>query len=200
MYNKYMEQDYRRFLTLRRFNDFLSLVLVVLAIYIFILPFLPTITWWTKFQAPIISHSHTTSVASTDTVPTSNTLVIPKLEMREQVFDGSTLHTLSKGIWHLPDSSSPDKGGNTVMAGHRFTYSGKAVFYYLDKVAVNDNVTLYWQGKRYDYVITAVNVVPPTDGKLVAPTDSPTLTIYTCTPLWSAKDRLVITAKLAEIK
>lgn len=86
------------------------------------------------------------------------------------------------------------------MAGHRFTYSGKAVFYYLDKVAINDNMTLYWQGKRYDYVVTSVNVVPPTDAKLVAPTDTPTLTIYTCTPLWSAKDRLVITAKLAEVE
>jgi sortase A len=195
-----MDQAYKRFLNLRRINDFLSVVIIVLALYIFIWPFLPSLKWWTKFQAPIISHVPSVSVAASQPIPKENTLIIPTLEMQEQVYDGATLHTLSKGIWHLPNSSSPDKGGNTVMAGHRFTYSGKAVFYYLDKVKVNDNMTLYWQGKRYDYVVTAINVVPPTDGKLVAPTDTPTLTVYTCTPLWSAKDRLVITAKLAEIK
>jgi LPXTG-site transpeptidase (sortase) family protein len=195
-----MDQAYKRYLNLRRFNDFLSVVIIVLALYIFIWPFLPSLNWWTKFQAPIISHTPSISVAASQPIPKENTLIIPKLEMHEQVYDGATLHTLSKGIWHLPNSSSPDKGGNTVMAGHRFTYSGKAVFYNLDKVALNDNMTLYWQGKRYDYVVTAINVVPPTDGKLVAPTNEPTLTVYTCTPLWSAKDRLVITAKLAEIK
>jgi sortase (surface protein transpeptidase) len=29
-----------------------------------------------------------------------------------------------------------------------------------------------------------------------APTDEHILTLYTCTPLWSAKDRLVIKARL----
>lgn len=199
MYNKYMEQVGHRFLSLRRFNAALSLIIVVLALYILIWPLLPSLRWWVRFQAPIVSHVPSISVVQSDPVPAVNTLIIPKLEMREQVFDGPTLHTLSKGVWHLPNSSSPDKDGNTVFAGHRFTYSGKAVFYYLDKVAINDNITLYWQGKRYDYVVTAINIVPPTDGKLIARTDSPTLTVYTCTPLWSAKDRLVITAKLAEV-
>lgn len=195
-----MDQVYKRFFSLRRFNDVLSLIIVILAIYIFVWPFLPAMTWWAKFDAPVISHSHSTTVPTGEIIPNENTLVIPKLDMHEQLFDGRDIGTLRKGVWHLPNSSSPDKGGNTVIAGHRFTYSGKAVFYYLDKVSVNDNVTLYWQGKRYDYVVTAINVVPPTDGRLVAPTTTPTLTVYTCTPLWSAKDRLVITAKLAEIK
>jgi LPXTG-site transpeptidase (sortase) family protein len=187
-------------LRLRYFNNFLSVVVVVLACFIFIWPFFPKISWWARFQAPVISHTAPTSVVKSDPVPVDNTLVIPKLEMREQVYDGSNLGTLRKGIWHLPNSSSPDKGGNTVMAGHRFTYDGKAVFYYLDKVAIGDNMTLYWQNKRYDYIITAINEVQPTDGTLVATTDTPTLTVYTCTPLWSAKNRLVITAKLAEVR
>jgi len=187
-------------LTLRRFNNFLGVVAAALAVFIFIWPFLPALAWWTKYQAPVISHTAPTAVAVDDPVPTENTLVMPKLEMRQQVYDGNDTGTLNKGIWHLPDSSSPDKGGNTILAGHRFTYDGKAVFYYLDKVAINDNVSLYWQGKRYDYAVTAINIVPPTDQKLIAATNDPTLTIYTCTPLWSAKDRLVITAKLVEVR
>lgn len=195
-----MDQSRHRLLNLRNFNHLLSLIIVVLALYIFVWPFIPSVTWWAKFQAPIISHAHTTVVAASDPAPAQNTLAIPKLDMREEVYGGINQQALNNGIWHLPHSSSPDKGGNTVMAGHRFTYDGNAVFYNLDKVSVNDNITLYWQGKRYDYAVTAINVVPPTDGRLVADTEEPTLTIYTCTPLWSAKDRLVITAKLAEIK
>jgi LPXTG-site transpeptidase (sortase) family protein len=187
-------------LSLRHFNNFLSVVVVVLACFIFIWPFFPTISWWARFQAPVISHTASTSVVKSEPIPADNTLVIPKLEMREQVYDGTNTGTLRKGVWHLPNSSSPDKSGNTVMAGHRFTYDGKAVFYYLDKVAIGDNMTLYWQSKRYDYIVTAINEVPPTDGTLVAATDTPTLTVYTCTPLWSAKNRLVITAKLAEVR
>ncbi len=196
MYNRYMHG----IITHRRLNNGLAVVVIVLALYILAWPFLPALTWWTRYEAPVISHKAPTSVAVNAPIPQQNTLVIPVLNMREEVFDGPDQHTLNKGIWHLPDNSTPIIGGNTIMAGHRFTYSGKAVFYYLDKVHTGDEMTLYWQGKRYDYLVTGVNQVPPTDTSLIAQTADPTLTIYTCTPLWSAKDRLVITAKLAEVR
>lgn len=184
--------------SLRRWNDLLSIVVVALAVYILLWPFLPSLAWWAKYQAPLISHTHSTVLAVTDPTPDFNALVIPKLDMRQQVHDGKTALTLSKGIWHIPGSSTPDKGGNTVMAGHRFTYSGKAVFYYLDKVAVGDSITTYWGGKRYDYHVSLIKEVSPDDTTLVQPTDNPKLTIYTCTPLWSAKHRLIIQADLVE--
>lgn len=183
---------------LRRLNTFLAMVVVCLALYIFVWPFMPMLSWWTHHHVPGISHKVQTTIPATEPIPQQNTLVIPTLNMREKVFEGSTQQTLDKGVWHLPDNSSPDKGGNTIMAGHRFTYDGQAVFYNLDKVALADNITLYWQSKRYDYVVTGINEVPPTDKILVAQTVDPTLTLYTCTPLWTAKHRLVITAKLVE--
>lgn len=183
---------------LRYANNALGAVTVALAIYIFIWPFLPAITWWTRYQAPVISHKPTAVLAAETPIPKDNTLLIPKLDMRETVYESKDMSALNKGIWHLPDSNSPDMGGNTIFAGHRFTYSGKAVLYYLDKVSTGDNVYLYWEGKRYDYLVTGVNIVTPNDATLIAPTETSTLTIYTCTPVWSAKDRLVITAKLVE--
>ena len=190
----------RAVFSLRYLNNFLGMIAIVLAAYIFAWPFLPAITWWTRFEAPIISAHAPTTVSSEQPTPSSNTLFIPKLNMQEIVHGGSSQKALNQGIWHLPGNSSPDKGGNTIMAGHRFTYSGQAVFYNLDKVDVSDELTLYWQGRRYDYLVIGKNIVPPTDTSLVAQTDTPTLTLYTCTPIWSAKDRLVITAKLVEVR
>lgn len=199
MYNKTMYKRLFKAANLHYINNVLALTVVVLALYIFVWPFLPALSWWTKYDAPVISHKPVTTVAANQPVPQQNTLIIPSLNMRQEVFDGPTQHTLSKGVWHLPGNSSPNIGGNTIMAAHRFTYSGKATFYYLDKINMSDPITLYWQGKRYDYIVTAINVVPPTNTSLITQTTDPTLTLYTCTPLWSAKDRLVITAKLAEV-
>ena len=195
-----MHRVFRNERNLKQLNNILGITVVVLALYIFIWPFLPAVTWWARYQAPLRSHAADTSVPLSDPVPNQSTLVIPKLDMKDLVHGGSSQSALNKGIWHLPDNSTPEKGGNTIMAGHRFTYSGQAVFYNLDKVAVGDEVTLYWQGKRYDYLVIGKNVVPPTDNTLIAQTSDPTLTLYTCTPLWSAKDRLVITAKLVETR
>ncbi len=185
---------------LRYINNALGTIVVVLALCIFVWPFLPSMTWWAKYQAPVIGNAPRTVLAAGDVIPKENTLVIPKLDMRQIVHDGPDTRTLDKGIWHIPNTSSPDRSGNTIFAGHRFTYSSKAVFYNLDKVAVGDNISLFWESKRYDYVVSGVAVVPPTDETLIAPTTTPTLTIYTCTPVWSAKDRLVITAQLVEAR
>ena len=170
----------------------------MLATYILIWPFLPNLSWWVKYSAPVVSKPVVTKVSANDEIPKDNTLVIPKLAMREIIHEGQDISALRKGIWRIPTSSTPDKRGNTIMAGHRFTYDGQAVFYNLDKVSAGDNLTVYWQGKRYDYRVKMINEVTPTDESLIAPTNDPTITIYTCTPLWSAKNRLVITAKLTE--
>ena len=54
---------------------------------------------------------------------------------------------------------------------------------------------MYWQGAEYNYAVTAIKVVQATALEVEAPTDEDIVTIYTCTPLWSAKDRLVVIAK-----
>ena len=59
-----------------------------------------------------------------------------------------TYAVLNHGILRWPASSTPDKGGNTVLIGHRFTYSHpQGVFYYLDKVKVGDKLSVAWGNK-----------------------------------------------------
>lgn len=128
-------------------------------------------------------------------IPTDSRLVIPKIALDQHIYEGTSPYLVNKGVWARPNTSTPPKGSNTVLVGHRFTYDGPATFYNLDKVAVGDPIVVYWRGKEYDYKVSETKVVPPTAIDVEAPTKDPQLTIYTCTPLWSAKNRLVVVAK-----
>lgn len=123
-----------------------------------------------------------------------NTMYIPSIGLTEEVFDGDTVATLNKGAWHRPFSSTPPLGGNTVVAGHRFSYKWRWVFYNLDKVSIGDEIILDWDHLRYTYKVTDIKIVEPYDISIEQPTTVDTFTVYTCTPLVTAAHRLAIIA------
>lgn len=126
---------------------------------------------------------------------TANTLIMPTALFNEPVFEGPDARTLRNGVWHRPASSTPDKGGNTVFAGHRFTYTDpEGSFYHLDKLKIGDPLGLVWEDHLYRYTVQQVRVVGPNETAIEAPTVQPQLTLYTCTPLTLPKDRLVVIA------
>ncbi len=188
-----------RLWSLRNLNTGLSGILFLLGLYILVWPWLPSISWWLLHNAPMISSPVNVNFSIGEVpIPTENTLLLPGLEIQEKILEGESVQTVNRGIWRRPQSSTPDKGSNTVLVGHRFTYSGHAIFYNLDKIKQNDPIIVYWEGKAYQYKVFSVSVVPPEAVSVEAPTSDSILTLYTCTPLWSAKDRLVIQAKLEE--
>lgn len=182
-------------LTHRRFNDLLTLIVLLTGIYLIASPFSPQIT--AALDRP---PQATTALPVQRTISAEPTLLIPRLGMTEKVHTGTSPSELSKGAWLVPKTSTPDKESNTVIVGHRFTYAGPDVFYFLDKVQVGDTLYVDWQGKEYRYKVDRIRVVPATEISVHAPTSEPQLTLYTCTPLWSAKDRLVITAPLVGVR
>ncbi|HTH72344.1 MAG TPA: sortase [Candidatus Pristimantibacillus sp.] len=186
---------------LRVVNHVLTGVVALLAIYIAVLPLLPQAVWWFRHSVPVFHIQPAVSLPAPQNEkkedrPKVNTLVIPSLDMTQEIFEGRSVNTLLKGPWRRPATSTPDKGGNTVIAGHRFYYSRPAVFYFLDKIKVGDPITVYWNGERYDYVVSESKVVPPEATDVENNTKDSELTLYTCTPLWTSSKRLVIVAKL----
>ncbi|MDQ3123410.1 MAG: sortase [bacterium] len=179
----------------RRFNNVLTVVAVVIALYIILLPLLPQLAWWVKEQSPIKTWtSNQQEVAAEAEEPIKdNRLLIPSLSLNKEIHEGGA-ESLNKGVVRRGQTSTPDKGSNTVLVGHRFTYDGKGVFYHLDKVKKGDEITVHWNKKAYKYRVTEIVVVKADAIEIEAPTKDDLLTIYTCTPLWSAKDRLVIKA------
>ena len=184
----------------RQLNNLLSILVIISAVYILVWPFLPAFNlWWRTHTGSNNGYVYQTKLTkktpAVKPIPKDNRLVIPALRLDEAINDGPTAAALHKGIWHRPASSSPDKSSNTVLVGHRFTYSGQAVFYSLDKLKAGDQIIIYWQGKEHDYRVELSKVIAPEAVQVEQATADPVLTLYTCTPLWSAHDRLVIIAR-----
>jgi len=185
---------------LRQFNNALSFVVICLSAYIVVLPLLPNITYKinkvTGNKPPlVIANTPGTTQKTPPPAPAENTLVIPSINLQKTIYDGASIANLSKGVWHRPLTSSPDQGHNTVLVGHRFGYNGDGVFYHLDKVNTGDKIYVYWSGKKHTYTVTQKLVVKPTDTQVEAKTSKSILTMYTCTPLWTFSDRLVVIAE-----
>jgi len=100
------------------------------------------------------------------------------------------------GAWLWPDGSQPGQIGNTVIFGHRFRYLPPLsnTLFKLDRVTIGDPITVVWHGTTYTYRVLGSRVIEPTDLSVLAASSDERITIITCTPVFSTKQRLVITA------
>ncbi|MEP7103195.1 MAG: class D sortase [Candidatus Dojkabacteria bacterium] len=126
-----------------------------------------------------------------------NKIIIDKIGVNGPIDEGTTEATLSEGFWRMPQSSNPEEGGNTVIAGHRFTYNyGPLTFYNLNQLSAGDEIRTIWNGKVYNYKVTSLKIVDVEDLGPLEPTDKSTLTLITCTSLTDSSERLVVRATL----
>lgn len=189
---------------LARINTGLLIAIVLVNVYVIAMPFLPALFFRVEKHTGAVKQLQqkvTSKPASGSIAADAETLIVPSMALDATVNEGKTIQTLRQGLWRLPYTSTPDKGSNTVVVAHRFTYTNpRGMFYHLDQVQVGDPIALLWHGKKYVYQTTSTRVVPPTEVSVEAPTADSILTLYTCTPLWNPKDRLVVTAKLESIQ
>lgn len=195
-----MKKNWIKKPTHHQVNNGLSIVVILMGLYIVLMPFLPQIAFWFKGGAQYVYRGELSAGQDDSNLiepPRDNRLVIPDLSLDEEVIEGGNLGVINDGgTWRRPNTSTPDKGGNTVIVGHRFTYAGASTFYHLDKMKPGQKFGVWWEGKEYVYEVFAKEVVPATQLRVENPTEEPIVTLYTCTPLWTAKDRLVVQAKL----
>jgi sortase A len=126
----------------------------------------------------------------------SNKIVISKIGVNMPIIVGSTDKALDEGSWIRPNGSTPDKGGNTILTAHRFNYiGGDRSFYNLDKIEKGDKIEVEWKDATYTYIVTKSFIVDPSQVEVEANTAKPQLTVYTCTPLWTAAKRLIVVAE-----
>lgn len=190
--------------TLRKVNNFLTVAVILLGLFLVVSPILPQLSFWTKRATgqvnDTIPYSKEDEADSNkdSSLPKENRLVIPQMGLDGEVFEGRYASTLNQGIWHRPQTSSPDQGGNTVFVAHRFTYSAPANFYHLDKLKVDDRIAVVWNQKLYNYKVREIKVVEPTAVEIENNTEESILTLYTCTPMWTAEQRLVVVSELLE--
>jgi sortase A len=189
-------------ISLRQVNNILFGLIVAINLYIIAAPFTPQLIYWWQSHHTNRQEQLTQTVHKTTTpVQTQpNSLIIPAMMLQQPTLEGpksNWFNILKQGIWRWPDSSTPDKGGNTVFLAHRFSYTGPhGAFYYLDKLRPGDEIGVVWSNKTYTYRVASISQVPPTDTAIQNNTSDARITLFTCTPLWHPVNRLVVVAEL----
>jgi len=193
---------------LARINSVLLALIIFINAYAILAPLAPSVEFWwqshhdhkKQFLSAEIHSKKTATGNKTAVAPQPNHVIIPSMLLNQPILEGpisQQYSILDKGIWRWPAGSTPDQGGNTVLIGHRFTYTNpRGVFYFLNKVNVGDEIGLFWNNKEYLYKVASVTEVSATDTAIENNTSDTRLTIFTCTPLWLPKNRLVVVAKL----
>ena len=108
--------------------------------------------------------------------------------------DGTDLASMQKGIGHQPGSPGPGQAGNAVLVGHRTTYG--APFHNLDQLHAGDRIVVTSPVGDATYLTRSIEVVDPNDTAVLADFGDDRLTLVTCEPKFSAKQRLVLVADL----
>jgi sortase A len=118
------------------------------------------------------------------------------------VVEGVSHEDLKKGPGHYPRTALPGAIGNMVISGHRTTYG--APFNRVDELKAGDPIVLETRDTWFTYRVTSKQVVAPTavevtyavPGDKTATPTKPLLTLTTCNPKYSAKQRLIVHALL----
>lgn len=123
---------------------------------------------------------------------------IPKLKVEKVLVEGILREALMNGPGHYPATPLPGKRGTVGIAGHRTTWG--APFHNIDKLITGDLVVIQTEAGRYRYTVTGSEVVSPLAIRVLKGdpnSDAPhRLVLTTCTPKYSAAQRLVVYADL----
>lgn len=162
-----------------------------------------------KRTVPISFSNVSASENSIIPVSTEYGIVIEKINANSRVVAGVSpvdereyVAALASGVAEALGSTPPGENGNLYLFSHstdapwniiRFN----AIFYLLRELEAGDRVVIFYQNKRYDYVVFDKVIAEPSDvSYLTNRYDSPILTLQTCDPPGTLLNRLVVRAKL----
>jgi sortase A len=131
-------------------------------------------------------------------------LHVPALEDYEPwvVVEGVGTADLKNGPGHIPGTALPGELGNVVLSGHRTTYG--APFERFGELEPGHEVVLETRDGWFTYTVQGSEIVAPTAVEVTYavpgdPEAAPTerlLTLTTCHPKYSARERLIVRAVL----
>ena len=122
---------------------------------------------------------------------------IPRIDVDYIVVEGTDTESLKKGPGHYPQTAYPwEEHGRVAIAGHRTTYG--APFWSLDKLRKGDRIVLKTEYGIFTYHVTRTEIIQPSDGSVLEPTNRPTLVLTTCNPRFSAAERLIVFAERSD--
>ena len=137
-------------------------------------------------------------------------ILIPKLGANAKIFanvdpsdPSQFLPILQEGVAHAKGTVFPGMKGNIYLFAHstdNFWDVGRynAIFYLLKDLRPGDDVIIFFQNKRYNYVVTGSKTVDPSDVSYIVNAqnqNSETLILQTCWPPGTTWKRWLVFAK-----
>ncbi|HEX9891863.1 MAG TPA: class E sortase [Actinomycetota bacterium] len=188
----------------RRALNVLSVLLLVGGIVLFAQPFVTDL--WAKWKQSGLEDELGTAgnrKAFLDgTLKSGDPLTrmrIPRLGLNTVVVEGASLAALRAGSGHYPGTALPCAAGNTGIAGHRTTYSKP--FAHVDDLKRGDKIVLETPVGRCTYLVHETWITHPADVSVLEPHGKGSwLTLTTCNPPGSDRERLIVKAKLVEAR
>lgn len=121
-------------------------------------------------------------------------IVIPKIGVDMEMYEGIRLTTLDYGPGHWPGSAMPGQAGNVVVGGHRT--SKHKVFRDVDQLVAGDEIIFRDAAGEHVYQVSRIEIVDPSAVWIIDPTETPTATLFACHPPGSTAQRIVVFADL----
>jgi sortase A len=178
-------------------NDILRYIGIALTIIILLIPYLPEISYLIHNDNKKSEQTELPNEISMAIKNGIDYLYIPSIGVGESIIEAQNIGQVHERVWRRPQASNPKDGGNTVLVAHRYATIGgnrASTFYHLPKLVAGDMIYVVWDGVLYTYNVEMTETVEPTQVSIEAPTDDTRLTLYTCTPLWTASHRFVVHA------
>lgn len=121
-------------------------------------------------------------------------ILFPNVE--EYDLEGVILKMLEQGVVHRPETQLPEQNWNFFLIGHssnlpwiKSKYNN--IFAWLPRLNEGDKVKIYYKGRKFVYEMYTKFVVPPTAVDVYGYIPWHNLTIMTCYPIWTDKDRMI---------
>jgi len=155
----------------------------------------------TSTTRPRPSASTTTTTTTTPPPPPDDgeavaRLVIPKIGLDKIVVSGVGRRDLQKGPGHFPGTPLPGQPGNSAIAGHRTTYG--APFFRIDELVPGDEILVTTRQGSFRYEVMGTQIVLPSDVEVVEDQGDNRLTLTSCHPKYSARQRIIVSAALVD--
>src|SRR5690606_103564 len=124
-------------------------------------------------------------------------LIIPKLDLRLPVVEGTGEKELRKGIGHYTDSVLPGEPDNAVLAGHRESFRD------IGRLKKGDRIIVETKDEgTFVFTVRDTWITDKDDRTVIVSHDEAVLTLITCYPfnyIGAAPERYIVQAELAEI-
>lgn len=122
---------------------------------------------------------------------------IPKIGVDTIIVEGTSTSALKAGAGHYVNTPLPGEAGNVAVAGHRTTYGRP--FNRVDELRTGDLVVLTTPVGKFTYALSRDPwITAPTDLSVIGQGAEHELTLTSCHPKGSARQRIIVRAKLVK--